>query len=303
MRASAQQCARVRKLGSYRIHVAAALIGARYVRHMLSYSEVFIVPPPPLCPSLTCADNRVNGTWACEEATALQELKQAMGFEGFVMSDWGATHSAAPAALAGLDQQMPDSSFFGAPLAAAIANGTVPMSRLDDMVMRMLTPMFALGLFANMPDPALRNTSSPARTPAHDALARRLAEGSITLLKNNGLLPISPEQLTGGVVAIFGDEQTVAGGGSGHVEAPYVITPAQGVAQYLNGPLPPAPTGVCTTEDGIDYYQDNSQSVTASESCLRAGLMRGVRRRVRAAAGRLTPHASYHPPPPPILHC
>jgi beta-glucosidase len=52
-------------------------------------------------------------------------------------SDWGATHSTVPAALAGLDQQMPDNSFFGANLSAAIAAGAVPQSRLDDMVLRM----------------------------------------------------------------------------------------------------------------------------------------------------------------------
>ena len=83
----------------------------------------------------------MNGTWACEEPVSLGTLKTTMGFDGYVMSDWGATHSTIPAALGGLDQQMPDSSYFGAPLAAAVANGSVPMSRIDDMVTRMLVPM------------------------------------------------------------------------------------------------------------------------------------------------------------------
>ena len=60
---------------------------------------------------------------------------------GYVMSDWLATHSTAHAALAGLDQEMPNSAFFGAALATMVANGSVPMSRIDDMVSRMLVPM------------------------------------------------------------------------------------------------------------------------------------------------------------------
>ncbi len=81
------------------------------------------------------------------------------------MSDWGATHSTVAAALAGLDQQMPDASFFGSALEAAVAAGTVPQSRIDDMVMRMLTPMFgALGLGCSRVALAL---SSPPSPPAH----------------------------------------------------------------------------------------------------------------------------------------
>ena len=182
------------------------------------------------------------------------------------MSDWGATHSTLPAALNGLDQQMPDNSYFGPALAAAVAAGTLPMSRLDDMVLRMLTPMYALNLFADPPNPALRNTSSPARTPAHDALARKLAQGSITLLKNNGLLPVSPEQLTGASVAIFGDTDTVSGGGSGSVVRPYVISPAAGVSTFLNGAAPPPQPGQCTQEQDVDYFQNDSPSTQTSNA-------------------------------------
>lgn len=213
-----------------------------------------------------CSYNRVNNTWACEEANALNEIKAVQGFEGFMMSDWGATHSTLPAALNGLDQQMPDASFFGAPLAAAVADGSLPMSRLDDMVMRMLTPMMALNLFADPPNPAERNTSSPARTPAHDALARKLAQASITLLKNTGILPVSPEQLTGGSVVIFGDTDTVSGGGSGSVVRPYVITPAVGVSTFLNGAPPPPQPGTCTQEADTDYYQTDSPSTPATDA-------------------------------------
>jgi beta-glucosidase len=221
--------------------------------------------------SAMCSYNRVNGTWSCEDPVSLGELRDIMGFQGWTMSDWGATHSTIPAALAGLDQDMPDGSYFGAPLAAAVANGSVPMSRIDDMVTRILTPMFALNLMTTGADPTQRNISSPARSPDHDALARTLAMNSITLLKNNGILPLATANVKN--VVVFGDEDSVSGGGSGSVVRPYVITAAQGLAIYLNGPLPPAPPGNCTSEDGIDYYQqdgDTQVSANSAQACCNA---------------------------------
>jgi hypothetical protein len=151
---------------------------------------------------------------------------------------------------------MPDASFFGQKLQDAVAAGTVPMSRIDDMVTRMLTVMFALNLFDTAADPSQRNTSSYARSPEHDALALRLAKESITLLQNKGgLLPIVPASLK--TVAVFGDEGTVHGGGSGQVVAPYVVAPVDGINAWLNPGMPP-PT--CTQESDIDYFQVNSPS-------------------------------------------
>jgi len=201
--------------------------------------------------------NRVNGTWACEDANTLNEIKTILGFDGWMMSDWGATHSTVPAALAGLDQQMPDAGFFGQALEDAINAGTVPMSRLDDMVLRMLTPMFALNLWETAADPSTRNTSSYVRSPEHDALAQTLAKKSITLLKNDGgLLPIPASSLRN--VLVLGDQDTVTGGGSGGVVRPYTITPVDGISAYLN---PAPPKGSCTQESNIDYYQAGSLAV------------------------------------------
>ncbi len=93
-----------------------------------------------------CSYNRVNSTYACENNVTLNGiLKEMMGFQGFVMSDWGATHSTVQSALGGLDMEMPDNSFFGEALAQAVANGQVPESRIDDMVLRILTSLFAVG--------------------------------------------------------------------------------------------------------------------------------------------------------------
>lgn len=67
--------------------------------------------------------------------------------DGFVLSDWGAVHSTVPSALAGLDVEMPQAKYFGAALADAIANGTVPLAVLDDKVRRILTQMIKIGQF------------------------------------------------------------------------------------------------------------------------------------------------------------
>jgi beta-glucosidase len=213
--------------------------------------------------SAMCSYNRVNGTWACENANALGALKGKMGFRGWVMSDWGATHSTVPAALGGLDQQMPDNSFFGDTLAAAVANGTVPASRIDDMVMRMLTPMYALGLIDN---PPTGNINNNALSVDHNTLARTLSEASQTLLKNsNNVLPLNLATVQS--IAVFGDETTVHGDGSGGVITPYVVTPFEGIYNLIN----PSAKRIanCTYYPNTDFYQPGNPCVSAAsqEDC------------------------------------
>src|SRR5271154_65686 len=85
--------------------------------------------------AVMCSYNLYEGKYACENDYLLnQVLKKDLNFKGWVVSDWGATHSTVPSALAGLDQEMPgDSNYFGAPLKKAIQDGQVPQARLDDM--------------------------------------------------------------------------------------------------------------------------------------------------------------------------
>ena len=91
-------------------------------------------------------------------------------------------------------------------------------------VLRLLTPMYAIGF----DQPPTGNLDANVTSDAHNALARQLAEDSITLLKNDGgLLPLSLDGLKS--IAVFGDIDTVAGGGSGGVQLPYVVTPFEGI--------------------------------------------------------------------------
>jgi beta-glucosidase len=161
-----------------------------------------------------CAYNRVNGDYSCENQWLLNDvLKGDMGFRGFVMSDWGATHSTEKAALNGLDQQsgwpFDDAAYFGPALKAAIASGRVPESRLDDMATRILRSMFAQGLVDN---PVSAN--APINFAANEAVSQADAEQGAVLLKNEGnLLPLAKAR---SIVVIGGhaDKGVLAGSGS-----------------------------------------------------------------------------------------
>jgi beta-glucosidase len=172
----------------------------------------------------------VNGTDACENATMLNNaLDNEFGFTGFVTSDWGGTHSTVAAANAGLDMQMPDGSFFGAPLQTAVQNGQVSMATLNSMVSRILTEEFTFGLFDNVPH---GSTGATVTNTAHVTTARQVAEEGTVLLKNNGsVLPLNTSA-TPSIAVIGADASTspqTAGGGSASVRSSGTVTPLQAI--------------------------------------------------------------------------
>ena len=176
-----------------------------------------------------CSYSWINGTYACENAYLNGILKKDFGFNGFITSDWGGTHSTVASANAGLDMQMPDGSYFGAALKTAVQNGQVPQSRVDDMVTRILREQFRFGLFDH-PSPDTPN--AVASTPAHVAVARKAAEDGTVLLKNqNNVLPI--DQHTVHSIAVIGDgagaDTMSAGGGSATVAGTGTVTPYEGI--------------------------------------------------------------------------
>ena len=165
--------------------------------------------------SAMCSYNRANGTYACENKWLLTDvLRGAFGFTGFVMSDWGATHSTIPAALAGLDQEsgwpFDDAPFYGAPLKAAIASGQVPEARLDEMATRILRSMFSHGV---VDDPV--SASAPIDFAADEAVSQADEEQGAVLLKNDGnLLPLGPGARSIVVIGGHADKGVLAGSGS-----------------------------------------------------------------------------------------
>lgn len=123
---------------------------------------------------------------------------------------------------------MPGGLYFGDLLELAILDKHVPEARLDDMVVRILTSMYAIGLFDRAPSGDLKANVTSA---AHHALARKVAGAGTTLLTNDGgVLPIGRGVRS---IAIVGDDASVkpiiAGGGSGHVNAGYIVTPLEAI--------------------------------------------------------------------------
>ena len=175
-----------------------------------------------------CAYVKTNGIYSCENPQLLDGfLKRELGFGGWVMSDWGATHSTVASAQAGLDQEMPDDRYYGHALKAAVQNGQVSMATLDDHVRRILIPMFQQGLF-DKPQPG--NWEANVRSSAHDAFSRKSAEEGTVLLKNeNNILPFSGVSSIAVIGADGGTKAVVEGGGSSAVVAPYVVSPLDGI--------------------------------------------------------------------------
>ena len=171
--------------------------------------------------SVMCAYNKVNGDWACENAHLLNDvLKRDWGYRGWVMSDWGAVHSTAKAANAGLDQQsgqeLDSAPFFSAALKADVEAGRVPRARLDDMVARYLTGLIESGAYDN-PVPARAQTPN---YPANAAVAQSAAEAGMVLLKNAGnLLPLARTARRIVVIGGHADVGVLSGGGSSQVRS------------------------------------------------------------------------------------
>lgn len=164
--------------------------------------------------SLMCAYNRVNGTHACENRYLLTDvLRRDWNWPGYVMSDWGATHSTVAAANAGLEQDsgfpFDTEPFFGAPLKAAVASGEVGKARLDEMAHRILRSMFAHGLFDS---PVAEQAIDYA---AHAAVTRAgAAEGAVLLRNEGGVLPLSTSVRRIAIIGGHADKGVLAGAGS-----------------------------------------------------------------------------------------
>ncbi|MCX6626259.1 MAG: glycoside hydrolase family 3 C-terminal domain-containing protein [Candidatus Solibacter sp.] len=187
--------------------------------------------------AVMCSYNKLNGDWACENQYLMNDfLKGTLGFKGFVLSDWGGTHTTAKAALAGLDMEQPGSTYFGDALKQAVEKGEVPLARLNDMVKRILRAQFATGQFD------LRAQRKVVDVFAGLELAQRVAERGTVLLKNaNNQLPLNRAVVKS--IAVIGSHANVgvlSGGGSAQVDPP-------GGSAVAPPPLPPGatqPTGV-----------------------------------------------------------
>jgi beta-glucosidase len=185
--------------------------------------------------TVMCSYNRVNGVYACENKEVLDHLYQTMGFKGWVLSDWTATHSTADSLNAGNFQEMPFGIHFSEQaVSSALEAGEVTMDTIDSGILRMLTAMYDIGLFDHEPT---GDRHAIVTSEEHSKLARELAAKSAVLLRNepvNGapLLPLTGKGMK--CIAVIGDNSTVSGTGSGHVTPAYTVNTAQGVKNALD---------------------------------------------------------------------
>ncbi|KAM0346671.1 hypothetical protein ACHAPU_005383 [Fusarium lateritium] len=185
--------------------------------------------------SFMCSYQRLNGSYGCQNSKILNGiLRDELGFQGYVMSDWGATHSGVAAIESGLDMDMPGGigsygtnfkagSFFGGNVTRAVTNGTLEETRVDDMILRIMAPYFWLGQDKDYPSvdesSADLNTFSPRSTwlrefnftgersrdvrGNHGDLIRKQGAESTVLLKNKkNVLPLGKPKS----IAVFGND-------------------------------------------------------------------------------------------------
>lgn len=161
--------------------------------------------------SLMCSYNRVNGTYASENRRLLTELlREAWGFDGFTVSDWGAVNDRVQGVAAGLDLEMPGSGGVNdARLVEAVRSGALDEAVLDKAVGRILNIVLRTADLAKEPP------AGPQPDSGH-ALAVALAAESAVLLRNLGALPLRKGQKVA-YIGAFAETPRYQGGGSSHV--------------------------------------------------------------------------------------
>lgn len=197
-----------------------AVVNERTLREIyLRAFEMAVTQAKPW--TVMCAYNRLNGVFGSENHWLLtQVLKDEWGFEGFVVSDWGAVHNRVASLKAGLDLEMPGPKHTRVnAVIEAVRNGELDEAVVDESVRRILTI-------------ACRAAETPKGgeidVAAHHALARKISAESMVLLKNNGVLPLSSPQH----IAVIGRaamEAHFQGGGSSHINPTQVDVPIREV--------------------------------------------------------------------------
>ena len=209
--------------------------------------------------SFMCSYAVVNTHPSCANADMLDNgLDTQSNYGGFVISDWGAAGNAVADAEGGMDIAMPFSD--SSDVSAALTAGTLSQATLNAGVARILTQMFAFGLFDN---PQTGSLSATVTTAAHQQTALQLGEEGTVMLKNNGLLPLNPNGSES--IAVIGTDGgaavEIAGGGSGGVDASDAVWPLTGIQDAVG-----ANVKVTYTAGDDNGTTDIPQAVAAAQA-------------------------------------
>ncbi len=162
--------------------------------------------------TVMCSYNRINGTYAAENEESLTDiLRGEWGFDGFVVSDWGAVNDRVPDLIAGLDLEMPSSMGMGdKKIVEAVKNGELDEAVLDRAVERILDVLYRYE--------ENRDKNAVFHYEEDHALARKIASECMVLLKNDGVLPLKEEEQAV-FIGAFAEHPRYQGGGSSHINA------------------------------------------------------------------------------------
>ncbi|MDO4338658.1 MAG: glycoside hydrolase family 3 C-terminal domain-containing protein [Eubacteriales bacterium] len=188
--------------------------------------------------SLMGAYNRYKNEHCCESKRLLNGiLRKEWGYDGMVVSDWGAVHNTKEAAESGLDIEMSvennfDEYCMAMPLKEAVENGEIEEAFLDEKVKNILRMLFRLHKMGDE-----KRKPGAYNTPEHRMTALEAARESVVLLKNDvGKLPLCAEKTK--KVLVIGDNGNRLhsnGGGSAEIKALYEISPLMGIRKLLGG--------------------------------------------------------------------
>ncbi|KAL1793403.1 hypothetical protein ACET3X_008385 [Alternaria dauci] len=190
--------------------------------------EITIKEANPL--AVMTAYNKVNGTHAdSNEFLLKQVLRGEWGWDGLVMSDWGGVNSTADSLNAGLDLEMPGPTRWRNTdtVLEAVKKAQVTEATITERARNVLRLIEQVGGFENPEIPPEQSIVDPK----HSKLIRDVAGQGITLLKNDGVLPLKKEEIKGKTIGLFGlaKEALIHGGGSASLNAHYRITPEEGL--------------------------------------------------------------------------
>lgn len=191
--------------------------------------------------TIMCSYNRINGVYSCENDWLLNKvLRDEWGFEGLVMTDWGAMDERVPSLKAGLDLEMPDCHGETDKLIVkAVQSGELEESVLDTAVERILTMVDKYLTARKGIDPASMVHPLPSSVErgydvaAHHALARTTAEQSAVLLKNEDILPLQKDKKIA-FIGEFAKVPRIQGGGSSHINNTWIESALDAVGDSVS---------------------------------------------------------------------
>lgn len=178
--------------------------------------------------TVMCSYNKINGVYSSDNKALLTDiLRKEWGFQGTVVTDWGAMHDRNAGFFAGCDLMMPGGSAYGEKAAAkAVKNGTLPESYVTDSAERV----------AQLAQESRKIRKVPYTAEEHHMLARKVAENSIVLLKNEqNILPLNPNTRIA-LIGRMAEDPRYQGAGSSHIQPTKLVSLKEALPEAAYAP-------------------------------------------------------------------